>query len=137
MNGKKDTAIECISARLLKPRIWIKPNFVTFVVAYAPTEEAPEGQKDKYMAVLNNTIMAAVPARGYFFVLKDVNPRTGKRGEGGGGVDSKVLGSYGRGVLNEKCKLLLGFAEDNKLVLNIFLRPPKWRVLHVPKCQPQ
>ncbi|CAN0408402.1 unnamed protein product, partial [Ascophyllum nodosum] len=41
-------AIECISARLLKARISIKPNFVTFVVAYAPTEGAPEGQKAKY-----------------------------------------------------------------------------------------
>ena len=28
--------IECISARLLKARISIKSNFVTFVVAYAP-----------------------------------------------------------------------------------------------------
>ena len=118
-DGKKDTAIECISARLLKPRIWIKSNFVTFVVAYAPTEEAPEGQKAKYMAALNSTV-AAVPTREYVFVLKDVNPKTGKRSEGGGGADSKVLGSYGRDVLNEKCKLLLGFAEDNKLVLNIF-----------------
>ena len=39
--------IECISACLLKTRISIKSNFVTFVVAYAPTEEAPEGQKGK------------------------------------------------------------------------------------------
>ena len=44
------TIIECISASLLKARISIKSNFVTFVVAYAPTEEAPEGQKAKYMA---------------------------------------------------------------------------------------
>ena len=55
-------AIEYISARLLKARISIKSNFVTFVVAYAPTEEAPEEQKGKYMAALNSTI-ASVPAR--------------------------------------------------------------------------
>ena len=36
--GKDGTAIECISARLLKARISIKKSdFVTFVVAYAPT----------------------------------------------------------------------------------------------------
>ena len=47
--GEDGITIECISARLLKARILIKSNFVTFVVAYAPTEEAPEGQNVKYM----------------------------------------------------------------------------------------
>ena len=38
-----DVTIECISARLLKARILIKSNFVTFVLACAPTEKALEG----------------------------------------------------------------------------------------------
>ena len=42
---KADIALECISARLLKARISIKSNFVTFVVAHAPTKEAPEGRR--------------------------------------------------------------------------------------------
>ncbi|CAN0328179.1 unnamed protein product, partial [Ascophyllum nodosum] len=54
--GENGITIECISARLLKARIPIKSNFVTFVVAYAPTEEAPEEQKAKYMAALNCTV---------------------------------------------------------------------------------
>ena len=37
--GKDGIAIECISARLLKASISIKYTFLTFVVAYAPTEE--------------------------------------------------------------------------------------------------
>ena len=37
-------AIKFISVRLLEGRISIKSNFVTFVVAYAPTEEASEEQ---------------------------------------------------------------------------------------------
>ena len=86
------------------------------MVAYAPTEGAPEEQKAKYMATLNTTV-ASVPAREYVFVLIDVNARTGKRGEGGGKVDSKVLVAYGRDVLNENGKLLLGFAHDSMLVL--------------------
>ena len=45
--GEDGITIECISARLLKARKLIKSNFVTFVVAYAPTEEALEGQKAK------------------------------------------------------------------------------------------
>ena len=123
--GEDGITIECISARLLKARISIKSNFVTFVVAYSPTEEAPEGQKAKYMAALNCTV-ASVPAREYVVVLTDANARTGKRGEGGGKTDSKVLGAYGRDKLNENGKLLLGFAEDNKLaLLNTFFCTPK------------
>ena len=95
------------------------------MVAYAPTEEAPVGQKAKYMATLHCTA-ASVPARECIFVLTDANARTGKRGEGGKAADSKVLGAYGREMLNENGKLLLGFAEDNKLaLLNTFLCTPK------------
>ena len=98
---------------------------MTFVVAYAPTEEAPEGQKAKYVAALN-CIVVSVPAREYVFVLTDVNARTGKRGEGGGETDRKVLDAYGRDKLNENGKLLLGLAEDNKLaLLNTFFCTPK------------
>ena len=114
--GEDGIIIECMSARLLKARISTKSNFVTFVVAYAPTEEAPKGQKAKYVTALNCTV-ASVPAREYVFVLTDADAWTGKRGEGGGEADSKVLGAYGRDKLNENGKLLLGFAEDNKLAL--------------------
>ena len=123
--GNDGIAIECISARLLKARISIKSNLVEFVVTYAPTVEAPGGQKAKYMAALNYTI-ESVPAREYDFVLTDANARTEKRGEGGGKADSKMVGAYGRDVLNENGKLLLDFAEDNKLaLLNTFFCTPK------------
>ena len=95
------------------------------MVAFAPTEEAPEGQKPKYMAALNCTV-ASVPAREYVFVLTDANARTGKRSEGGGETDSKVLGAYGRDKLDENGKVPLGFAGDNKLaLLNTFFCTPK------------
>ena len=123
--GEDGLAIKCISARLLKARTSIKSNLVTFVVAYAPTVEAPEGQKAKYMAALNCTV-ASVPARKYVFVLTDANARKGKKGGGGGKAARKVLGAYGRDMLNENGKLLLGFAEDNKLaLLNTFFCIPK------------
>ena len=110
--GEDGIIIECISARLLKARISIKSNFVA---VYAPSEEAPEGQKAKYIPSFNCTV-APVPAR-ECVILTDANARTGKRGEGGGEVDRKVLGAYGRDKPNESGKLLLGFAEDNKLAL--------------------
>ena len=68
------------------------------------------------MAAPNYTV-ALVPARGNVFVSTDANAKTGKIGEGGGEADSKVLGAYGQDKLNENGKLLLGFAEDDKLAL--------------------
>ena len=77
------------------------------------------------MAVVNCTA-ASVPAREYVFVSTDANARTGKRGDGRGEADSKVLGAYGRDKLNENGKLLLGFAENNKLALvNTLFCTPK------------
>ena len=123
--GEDGITIERIAVSLQKARISIKSNFVTFVVAYAPTEEAPEGRKVKYMAALNCTV-ASVPAREYVFVSTDANARAGKRGEVEGKADSKILGAYNRDMLNKNGKLLLDFAEDNKLaLLNIFFFTPK------------
>ena len=59
------------------------------MVAYAPTETATEGGKVKYMSALNSTV-ASVPTREHVFVLTDANDRIGKRGEGGGEIDSLV-----------------------------------------------
>ena len=124
-DGKDGIAIECISACFLKAQISIKSNFVTFIVDYAPTEKAPEGQKAKHMAALNSTV-ASVPARQYVFVLTDANARTGKGGEGGGEAGNKVVGAYGRDVLNENGKLKLGFLEKIKpTLLNTLFCPLK------------
>ena len=79
----------------------------------------------KYRADLNCTV-ASVPAREYVFVLRDANAQTGKRGEGGEEVDNNMLAAYGRDMFSENGKLLLGFAEDNKLaILNTFFCAPK------------
>ena len=113
---KDGIAFKCISARLLKDDISIKSNFVTFVVAYVPPEETLEWQKVKYTAALNSTV-ASVPTREYVFVLTGANASTGRGDEGGGEANSKVLCAYGRDVLKENGKKLLGFLEDNKLTL--------------------
>ena len=72
--GEDGITIECISARLLNARTSIKSNFVASAVAYALTEEAPEGQKAKYMAALNCAV-ASMPAPEYVFVFTDANAR--------------------------------------------------------------
>ena len=78
-----------------------------------------------------------MPAREYVSVFTDVNARTGKRGEGGGVADRKVMGACDRNVLNVNGKILLGLAEDKKLApLTTIFDPEMWRVLHVSKRQP-
>ena len=89
--GQDGIAVECTSARLMNVRISIISSFTLFVVAYALTEGAPEGQKAKYMAALNSAV-APVSTREYVFTLKDANARTEKRGQGGGEAASKVWG---------------------------------------------
>ena len=92
------------------------------MVACAPTEDATEGEKANHIAALSNTVKL-VPGRGHGFVLTDTITR---RGEGGMKTDNKVLGAYGRDVLNENGNLLLGFAEDNKFaLLYTFFSTPK------------
>ena len=67
-----------------------------------------------------------MPARECVFVLIDANAKIGRRGKGGEKVDSNVLGACDREVLNGHGKVLLGFAEDNKLaLLNTFFCTPK------------
>ena len=115
-DGKDGIAIKCISPRLLKVPTSTVLIFVTFVVAYTPTEEAPEGKNTIYMVALNSTV-PSVPARERVFFLTHENVRTGKRGEGSEEAGCKVLGAYDQDVLNENDKPLLGFAENNKLAL--------------------
>ena len=86
------------------------------------------------MSALDITV-ASVPARKHVFVLSASNARTGKRGEGGGVIDSKAQGAYGSDVLNEHGKLLLRFAEDNKLaLLNTLFCTPKSGVSYTFQC---
>ena len=85
VSGKDGIAIESIRARLLKARVLKKSNFVTFVVAYAPTEKAPEGQKVKYMAAVNSAV-ASVAAREYVcfrFIRRERQDREERRGKRG------------------------------------------------------
>ena len=78
------------------------------MVAYAPTEEAPEEPKAKFMAALNCT-EDSVPAREYVFVFTNANARIGKSGEDRGEADRKVLGAYGRDKLNGTRHVTAGF----------------------------
>lgn len=78
--------IECIGAHLLQLNISVELNFVTFVVAYTPAEDAAEREK----AIHGPEYTRSNGADGEnVFVLTNANARTAKRGERGGETDSK------------------------------------------------
>ena len=117
---------EHISARLLKVRVIFKHRAATtFIVGYAPTETAAACHTSKFWKELRSTV-AEVPASDHFILMIDANARTRGRGEGGGLGDVRVLGPYGRYILNDNGSRLLACAAEYKLsIVNTFFSTPK------------
>ena len=104
---------------------------VNFIVAYAPTEVSNNAELKRDFWQKLNDLVQRIPRKECLFVLMDANARTGKRVEGGGEDSGKVLGAYGRDVLNENGKRLLNFAANNKLALtNTFFSACKGGISH-------
>ena len=124
---------EFISYRLLKVTLELRgrAKAVTFFVAYAPTEIHDASKKHAFWTTLDRAVKDA-PRHEQLFVLMDANARTGRREKGGvGSKDNKILGAYGRDILNDNGELLLSFANNHDLaILNTFYKTPKGGVSH-------
>ncbi|CAB1110585.1 unnamed protein product [Ectocarpus sp. CCAP 1310/34] len=133
--GEEGRTVECISPRLMKVRLQIgRTCGVTFVVGYAPTETVRTtaggdvNAKDSFWTALDAAIRE-VHSRDHLVVLMDANARTGRRR--GGCCDAKVLGAYGRDIMNNNGERLFGLASDNQFSLaNTYFRTPKGGVQH-------
>ena len=121
---------ELISDRLLKVTLELRgrAKAVTFFVAYAPTEthDAVNSKKHAFWTNLDRAVKD-VPRHEQRFVLMDANARIGRREKGGeGSKDNKILGAYGRDILNDNGELLLSFANNHGLaIVNTFFSTPK------------
>ncbi|CAB1116131.1 unnamed protein product [Ectocarpus sp. CCAP 1310/34] len=128
--GEEGRTVECISPRLMKVRLQIgRTCGVTFVVGYAPTETVRTtaggdvNAKDSFWTALDAAIRE-VHSRDHLVVLMDANARTGRRRDGC--CDAKIMGAYGREIMNNNGERLLGLASDNQLALtNTYFRTPK------------
>ncbi|CAB1110695.1 unnamed protein product [Ectocarpus sp. CCAP 1310/34] len=133
--GEGGRTVECISPRLMKVRLQIgRTCGVTFVVGYAPTETARNtaggdvNAKDSFWTALDAEIRE-VHSRDHLVVLMDANARTGRRRDGC--CDAKIMGAYGRDIMNNNGERLLGLAADNRLsLINTYFRTPKGGVQH-------
>ncbi|CAB1108931.1 unnamed protein product [Ectocarpus sp. CCAP 1310/34] len=128
--GEEGRTVECISPRLMKVRLQIgRTCGVTFVVGYAPTETVRTtaggdvNAKDSFRASLDAAIRE-VHSCDHLVVLMDANARTCRRRDGC--CDAKIMGAYGRDIMNNNGERLLGLASDNQLSLtNTYFRTPK------------
>ena len=124
---------EFISDRLLK--VTLEPRgrakAVTFFVAYAPTETHNASKKHPFWTTLDRAVKD-VPRHEQLFVLMDANARTARREKRGvGSKDNKIIGAYGRDILNDNGELLLSFANNHDLaVVNTFFSTPKGGLSH-------
>ncbi|CAB1107702.1 unnamed protein product [Ectocarpus sp. CCAP 1310/34] len=100
--GEEGWTVECISQRLMKDSFW-----TAFDAA-----------------------IREVHSRDHLVVLMDANARTGRRRDGC--CDAKIMGSCGRGIMNNNGERLLGLASDNQLSLtDTYFRTPKGGVQHI------
>ena len=124
---------EFISDRLLKVTLELRgqAKAVTFFVAYAPTEIHDASKKHVFWTTLDRAVKG-VPRHEQLFMLMDANARTGRREKGGvGSKDDKIIGAYGRDILNDNGELLLSFANNHHLaIVNTFFSTPKGGVSH-------
>ncbi|CAB1117139.1 unnamed protein product [Ectocarpus sp. CCAP 1310/34] len=133
--GEEGRTVECICPRLMKVRLQIgRTCGVAFVVGYAPTETVRTtaggdvNAKDSFWTALDAAIRE-VHSRDHLVVLMDANARTGRRRDGC--CDAKIMGAYGRDIMNNNGERLLGLASDNQLSLtNTYFRTPKGGVQH-------
>lgn len=101
-----------ISSRLLYARFAHLRGHLSIVVAYAPTEEGTESEKDLFYDQLAATILA-VPPHDELVVLGDMNASTGPRVKG----FEDIMGPYGLGTANDNTHRLLGLCSSMGLVI--------------------
>ena len=106
----------CVHERLLKIRLRVGQLWVTFIQAYAPTEDSEEGAKDAFYHSLE-TLISRVPKGDQLFLMGDLNATVGRDASSWRGV----IGRQGEETLNGNGHRLLDLCAVNELViLNTF-----------------
>jgi len=109
-----------VNERLLYVRMNSKFSRLSIVVVYAPTEDAPEEEKDRFYEAMQSTLLA-IPRHDVLLVLGDFNARTGNDNTN----HKRTMGIHGTGELNDNGERLIDFCEENDLVIGGTLFPHK------------
>ena len=99
-----------------------KPFNITVIQAYAPTNNAEEGEVEWFYEELQD-LLELTPRKDVFFIIGDWNAKVGSQETPG------VKGKFDVGVRNETGQRLIEFCQENALVIaNILFQQHKRRL---------
>ena len=87
-----------------------KPFNITVIQVYAPTSNAEEAEVERFYEDLQD-LLKLTPKKDVLFILGDWNAKVGSQETPG------VTGKFGLGVQNEAGQRLVGFCQENTLVI--------------------
>ena len=83
---------------------------ITVIQVYAPTSSAEEAEVERFYEDLQD-LLELTPKKDIFFIIGDWNAKVGSQETPG------VTGKFGLGIRNEAGQRLIGFCQENALVI--------------------
>ena len=96
--------------RMISVHLQGKPFNITGIQAYAPTSNAEEPEVERFYEDLQD-LLELRPKKDVLFIIEDWNAKVGIQETPG------VTGKFGLGVWNEAGQRLIGFCQENALVI--------------------
>ena len=87
-----------------------KPFNITVIQVYAPTSNAEEAEAERFYEDLQD-LLELTPPKDVFFIIGDWNAKVGSQETSG------VTGKFDLGIQNEAGQRLIGFCQENALVI--------------------
>ena len=87
-----------------------KPFNITVIQVYAPTSNADEAEVEWFYEDLQD-LLELTPPKDVLFIIEDWNAKVGSQETPG------VTGKFGLGIRNEAGQRLIGFCQENALVI--------------------
>ena len=109
---------------MISVRFQDKPFNITVIQVYAPTSNAEEAEFEQFYEDLQD-LLELTPPKDVLFIIGDWNAKVGSQETPG------VTGKFGLGIRNEAGQRLIGFCQENALVIANTLFPQHKRRLYI------
>ena len=111
---------EPVSDRIITARFESRFQKVTIVMAYSPTNNAEEEEKEQFYTQLQ-AVVDKIPRRDMLILMGDMNSKVGTDNTD----REREMGQYGLGEMNNNGELLADFCATNSLVIGGTIFPHK------------
>ena len=95
---------------MISVRFQAKPYNITVIQVYAPTSNAEEAELEQFYKDLQD-LLELTPKKDVLFIIGDWNAKVENQEAPG------VIGKFGLGIWNEAGQRLIGFCQENALVI--------------------